>query len=333
MYKRTLGIAAILASMIGGSALAADLPAKAVVKKAPPPPAPFFLVNENSMSLSYAFRATNPGAGVTGKVVSNFTHFDVWEYGTNFFTIDWLKATSWATPAAPCDRGAASNPTGQGCAGYSEIYGLYRSTIGWNQLTHSKMFAAGPLTNIEFVWGSDWNTDNTTLGSQKFSYQGGLQFDFASAYHGFLNVGLFAYKEHQNDGFSALGLCNGGIYGPCNITGRQSFDTTWAVEYLYVQPLGFLPDYIPLTFKSFAVIHGPKGAGETGVPPRVTEELTQQTLSLDVGKMVTGKADMVSIWGAYRYWHNKFGLNPTTTGMPSNTTTESTAIVGTTVAF
>jgi len=35
-----------------------------------------------------------------------------------------------------------------------------------------------------------------------------------------------------------------------------------AIEALYVQPLGFLPEYLPVTFKSLAVIHGPKGAGE-----------------------------------------------------------------------
>jgi hypothetical protein len=319
--------------MIGGSALAADLPAKAVVKKAPPPPPPFFLVNENSMSESYAFRATNPGTGVTGKIVSNFTHFDVWAYGTNFFTIDWLKATSAATPAAPCDRGTASNPVGQSCAGYSEIYGLFRSTIGWNQLSHSKNFAMGPLTNIEFAWGSDWNTDNTTLGSQKFSYQGGLQFDFMAYHKGFINIGLYAYKEHQNDGFSALGLCTGGIYGPCNTTGRQDFDTTWKIETLWVQPLDFLPEWLPVTFKSLDIIQGPKGAGETGEPKRITEYLTQQTLSLDVGKIFMGTPDMVSTWVAYRYWKNKFGIDAATFGFAPNTVTESTALVGVTVAF
>jgi len=62
------------------------------------------------------------------------------------------------------------------------------------------------------------------------------------------------------------------------------------------------------------------------VPQRITEYLTQQTLSLDVGKMVTGKSDMVSVWVAYRWWKNKFGLDPATTGF--NGTLESTARTG-----
>jgi len=324
MYKRTLGLAAILASSIAGGAMAADLPVKAT--KAPPPPPPFFLVNENSMSESYAFTATNPGAGKTPKFISNFTHFDVWAYGTNFFTIDYLKATNGhTTPSAPCDNPLYGGP--QACPGYTEIYGLFRSTLGWNQLSGTKNFSAGPLTNIEFVWGSDWNTDNTTLGSAKRSIQGGIQLDFAAPYHGFLDVSLNAYKEWQHDGFGAAFPFGFG-YNPGE---SVSFNTTWAVEALYVQPLGFLPPSLPLTFKSLEVIHGPKGAGEFGVPQRITEYLTQQTLSLDVGKMVTGKSDLVSIWVAYRWWKNKFGLDPVATGFVG--TTESTAITGVTVAF
>src|SRR6266852_3575487 len=109
-----------------GSAFAADLPAKA---KTPPPEAPFFLVNQNSLSYSYAFTANNPGAGKTPKDVLSFTHFDVWAYGTNFFNVDWLKATNGkappnGTPAAPCDFNGTSV-----CSGYTEIYGLFRSTF------------------------------------------------------------------------------------------------------------------------------------------------------------------------------------------------------------
>lgn len=333
MYKRILeiaGIAALAASTMAGAALAADvLPTKAPPKKAPPP-APFFLVNENSMSLSYAFTATNPGAGKTPKIVGNFTHFDVWAYGTNFFTVDWLKATNGnappnGTPAAPCDFNGTSV-----CAGYTEIYGLFRSTIGWNQLSHSKMFSAGPLTNVEFAFGSDLNTDNTTLGSAKRSIQGGLQFDFAAFDKGFVNVGVYAYHEWQNDGFSAKNACDT-AYGPCNLSGKVDFDTTWKIELLYVQPLWFMPQWLPVTFKSLDIVQGPKGSGETGAPKRVTEYLTQQTLSLDVGKMAWETPDQFSVWVSYRYWKNKFGLDPVATGFVG--TTESTWLTGATWAF
>jgi hypothetical protein len=328
VFATTAALAiALAATTLAGSAFAADMPVKT---QTPPPEAPLFLVNQNSLSYAYAFTANNPGAGKTPKDILSFTHFDVWAYGTNFFNVDWLKATNGAAPpngapAAPCDRLGTSD-----CAGYTEIYGLFRSTFGWNQIFNTKAFAVGPLTNIEFVVGSDLNTDNTTLGSAKRSIQGGLQFDFATPYKGFINVGAFAYKEWQNDGFAALG-----IGGNQNLSGKVDFDATWAVEVLYVQPLGFQP--LPLTFKSLAVIHGPKGCGEPCNPgpglERTTEYLTQQTLALDVGKLAWGKPDQFSVWTAYRWWKNKFGIDPNQPFGPFGFTVESTWLTGATWTF
>jgi hypothetical protein len=308
------------------SASAADMPVKE--KKAPPPPeAPFFFVNQNSISYSYAFTANNPGAGTTPKNILSFTHFDVWAYGTNFFNVDWLKATNGAAPpngapAAPCDLFDTSV-----CPGFTEIYGLFRSTFGWNQIFNTKAFAVGPMTNIEFVVGSDLNTDNTTLGSAKRSIQGGLQFDFATPYKGFFNISISAYKEWQHDGFASLGTVNP--------SGKVDFDATWAIEALYSQPLDFQP--LPLTFKSFVVIHGPKGCGEACNPgpglKRTTEYLTQQTLLLDVGKLAWGKADQFAVWGAYRWWKNKFGIDPNQPGFSFPFTVESTWLTGATLTF
>ncbi len=225
----------------------------------------------------------------------------------------------------PCDRGA---PFG-GCSGYTEIYGFFRSTFGWNQLTGTKNFAFGPLTNISFIVGADLNTDNTSLESAKRSIEGGVQFDFAAPYKGFLNVAVVAYKEWQNDGFAALGTINP--------SGKVDFDTTWGIEALYVQPLGFLPPSIPLTFKSLLVIHGPKGCGEVCNPgpglQRTTEYLTQQTLALDVGQMVWNKPGKVSVFGAYRYWKNKFGIDPNQSFGTFPFTVESTWLAGATITF
>jgi hypothetical protein len=332
--SKLLSVSAVLAIAVAtitwGSASAADMPVKE--KKPPPPPeAPFFFVNQNSLSYSYAFTANNPGAGTTPKNILSFTHFDVWAYGTNFFNVDWLKATNGAappngTPAAPCDFNGTSV-----CSGFTEIYGLFRSTFGWNQIFNTKAFAVGPMTNIEFVVGSDLNTDNTTLGSAKRSIQGGLQFDFATPYKGFVNVSFNAYKEWQNDGFAAQGVGNG-----LNLSGKVDFDATWAIEALYSQPLSFQP--LPLTFKSFAVIHGPKGCGEPCGPvgpglKRTTEYLTQQTLLLDVGKLAWGKPDQFAVWTAYRWWKNKFGIDPNQPGGSFPFTVESTWLTGATWTF
>ena len=346
--KMMLLVAALMVAATGCAA-AADMPVKAPTPVKPPP---FFIVNDNSVGYYYAPTATNPGAGQTPKHVLFFTHFDVWGYGTNFFNVEWLKATNakaplLGTPAAPCDQNGPLDPPGsERCPGYTEIYGFVRSTFGWNQIFNTKAFAVGPLTNIEFAVGADLNTDNTTLGSAKRSIQGGLQFDFAAPYKGFLNVAAFAYKEWQHDGFASTFP-----FEPIpNPSGNVDFDTTWAVEVNYAQPLGFLPASIPLTYKALVVIHGPKGCGETCAPLgpgliRTTEYLTQQTLNLDVGKMAWDKTNQLSVFVGYRFWKNKFGIKttqpngesldnpnePKTQTFPF--TTESTWLLGTTLTF
>lgn len=320
MFARVLSLAALLAVTASGIAAAADMPVKAVK---PVTPAPFFFVNDNSIGYSYQWLATNPGAGKSPKHVLNFTHFDVWAYGTNFFTVDWLKATrSGETPAAPCDNPLAG---ATGCTGYTEIYGFFRSTFGFNEIFGTKAFSMGPLTNVSLMVGADLNTDNTTLGSAKRSIEAGLQFSFVAPYKGFINLTPTIYKEWQHDGFGATSVFG---YNP---SGDVSFRTTWGFEWLYVQPLGFLPPSIPLTLKAFGTIHGKKGAGEPGVPERTVEYFLQENLELDIGKVLGTRPGMYSVYVGFRYWKNKFGLDPVATGFTG--TVESTWITGANIAF
>jgi hypothetical protein len=341
MY-RALALAALLATTVTGGARAADMPTKAVFKT---PEAPFFIVNDNSMSYSYVFKGAVPGTGYTPKNVYSFTHFDVWAYGTNFFNMDYLKATKggfsgsplqgtafYGGPAAPCDVGNAANPAAF-CEGFAEIYALYRSTIGWNQLFNTKAFSAGPLTNIEFAWGSDVNADNTSLGSAKRTIQGGLQFDFSAPYKGFFNVAIYAYKEWQHNGIPV-------IFNPAVTSDSREFNTTWKIEYFYNQPLAFLPEWLPMTFKALGVIQGPKGqgaqTGQVNPPQTITEYHFWEVLSLDVGKMISNKPGMFSIWASYSWWKNKFGINPAPVAQGGSglcCTIESTFITGATWAF
>jgi hypothetical protein len=66
---------------------------------------------------------------------------------------------------------------------------------------------------------------------------------------------------------------------------------------------------------------------------RTTEYLTWQTLHLDVGKMVWNQANRFSIWGDYRWWKNKFGIDPNQPNGPFPFTLESTWTAGTTLTF
>src|SRR5258705_3334968 len=152
--RRTVTAAALsLARPVpAGYAVAADMAVKALK---PVAEVPFFLVIDDRVSFSWMPKGTDPGMfsvrpdgsinGTTAKQVYSFTHFDAWAYGTNFFTISLFKSDH-NDPANPCtNAGVVFNPgTGiaspANCEGASEIYGLFRSTFGWNEIFNTKAF-------------------------------------------------------------------------------------------------------------------------------------------------------------------------------------------------
>ncbi len=340
MKSRVL-LAATIAVVAGLSgAKAADMPN---TKSAPaaPAPAPFFFVHDHTVSLSYQFNATDPGvfnaSGSTfPKTVLNFTHFDVWGYGTNFFTIDLLKSTA-KDPSAPC-----GGPGGfVGCAGATEIYGLFRSTLGFNELFHTKAFSMGPLLDVSLEVGGDANTENNFLAPAKRDIVAGLEFTFGLPYKGHFNISPLFYKEWNHNSF-LMPAVFGGVNGPTD--GNTNYNGTWALEMNYAMDLGFLPDAFPLTFSGYANFYGPKGTGVSNLvplatqPQTVTEFNSQQKLSLDLAKMVLGAqySHFFDVWVGYRYWQNKFGLDRTNgvcVGVGNTSCTESSWTTGVSVKF
>ena len=326
---RNIALAAAAATIATVSmASAADLPSKKGPAAAAAP-APMFFVNDNTISYSYQFNATDPGVrGKFGKNVFTFTHFDVWAMGTNFFNIDLLKSPG-ADPSSPC--GLPGQP-GMGCAGATEIYGLFRSTLGLNQLMGTKSFSMGPMSNVSLEVGADFNTMNSALAPAKKSLVAGLQFSFDLPYKGFFNISPLYFKEWNHNAFAQLDGVPGGNIG---------FNGTWAVETVYSLPLGFMPAAVPLTFSGRAAFYGPKGTGSALIPSNaanktVTEFNSEQRLTLDVGKMVSGRSDIVSAFVAYRYWTNKFGIsssNGACIGRNAGSCTENAASLGVNVKF
>src|SRR5258708_36115640 len=156
-----------------GFARAADLPVKAAKKTAD---VAFFRVIDDRVTFSWMPSGTAPGVfsvkpdgsinGKAAKQVYSFTHFDAWAYGTNFFTISMFKS-GHNDPANPCtNAGVVFNPgtllaTPANCAGATEIYGLFRSTFGFNEIFNTKAFSMGPLHNVSLEAVMDGTTENT----------------------------------------------------------------------------------------------------------------------------------------------------------------------------
>ncbi len=360
---------ATLAFAATGSAVAADLD-KLPVKAKPIADAPFFLVIDDRLTYSFIPNGTDPGAfsknpngtnnGNTAKQVVSFTHFDAWAYGTNFFTISMFKSDH-NDPASPC-LGLPGSVTVTGgstnCAGATEVYGLVRSTFGWNEIFNTKQFSIGPLHNISFEVGGDVETENTFLAPAKRDLVAGLQFAFDLPYKGYFNVAPLAYKEINHNAFDSCGVSIlGGTPGTPGVTcltdANTNFKTTWAVETNYYMDLGFLPPSLQyFAISGRAAWYGPKGDENSPLVGVVGGPLSTATktefnsepirLTFDAAKAIWGPkyGHFLDVWVAYRYWQNKFGLDHAAApgicnvgGVSTNSCTESSVYTGVTVKF
>lgn len=340
MSKQKVSICTVvLATMsLGGAALSADLPSK--------DPAPsgkeqsWFVVNDNSVSFTWFPRATDPGVpgnGIAGepnafnKFVGSATHFDVWAYGTNYFNIDILKSDN----NDPVNGQFSPRATGA-----IELYALERSTLGFNQLTHSKMFENFLFKNIEFEFGGDVETDNDQLGPEKRDVVFGPQFDLNLP--GTVNLSILAYKEWNNNNFYIV---------PGMFSGATDFQWAPRIELMVNEPLTFLP--WPVSWHNFTGVTFPKGTGIsqsqlaalcggtcTGPNPfsafTKIEVFEDNRLVLDASKQWFNKPGVWEIYVGYRYWDNKFGTDhnaPLYAQVSPGTSVESTAYIGTTFHF
>ena len=273
-FRQTAFVAAALslATLVStGSAGAADLPpTDPPVKAKLLPDLPFFFVNDNRITFAYMPTATfagdysrNPDGSIDGKTAKQvyaFTHFDEWAYGTNLFNISLYKMDK-NTPAAPCTNADVIYSTPATCAGASQVWGIERSTFGWNQIFDTKAFSIGPLHNISFEVGAEASTSNDFNAQAKRAYLAGLQFAFDLPYKGYFNVAPMAYKETNHSAWLQCGLFGPGVPGvTCLVDGNTDFKTTWTVETNYYMDLGFLPENMRFwSISGRASWIGPKG--------------------------------------------------------------------------
>lgn len=238
-------------------------------------------------SLFVANPGGNPGSSKgsrdVNKVIFNVGHFDVWDYGSNFFNVDALLSNP---------NEAAYHSSG----GSTEYYGLYRG-----QLSPDKIFGIntnfGFIQAINFEFGGDLETENTQFAPNKKLVVAGPNFHF-NVPAGFLDIGVHVSKEWNNNGFCTDACAKPG--------GPVSFHATPEFEFVWLFPLSFTG--LPLDFRGFMNIILPKGktgfGGET-----VTEVLARPQVQLDLGKMLWGKSHKPDVYLAVEVWENKFGNN------------------------
>jgi nucleoside-specific outer membrane channel protein Tsx len=240
---------------------------------------------------------SNPGGGKgsrdVNKIIVNVGHFDVWDYGSNFFNVDILFSN-------------ANEPANNSAGGSTELYGVYRG-----QLSPDKIFGIntkfGPFDAINFEFGGDAETENTAFAPDKKLLVVGPNFHVAMP-AGFLDIGVHVSKEWNNNGIA------GGLI-PLNIPGTQfktptNFHATPEFEFVWLYPLAFTG--LPLDFRGFMNVVAPKGKDGFGNQTS-WEVLARPQLQLDLGKVLGGKSHKPDMYLAVEFWENKFGNKSDTT--------------------
>jgi nucleoside-specific outer membrane channel protein Tsx len=252
--------------------------------------------SDTSIGLRDGWSQSNPGGNPgdekgsrdVNKLIVNVGHFDVWDYGSNFFNVDVL----FSNP-----NEAAYNSSG----GSTEFYAVYRG-----QLSPDKIFGIntkfGPFSAINFEFGGDAESENTQFAPNKKLLVAGPNFHVALP-AGFLDIGVHVSKEWNHNGFCADACTQPG--GPVN------FHATPEFEFVWLYPLAFTG--LPLDFRGFMNIVLPKGKDGFG-GNTYTEILARPTLQLDIGSMLFHKAHKPDIYFAVELWEHKFGASSKTAG-------------------
>ena len=238
--------------------------------------------SDNQIQFTYGPAFKEPGVANGAnidKVVVTLQHFDAWQYGTNFINIDALFSNG-------------RNPSSGSTGGATEVYALYRGNLSGNAIFGDKKFSFGPVKDLRFELGFDFNTKNDAFAPAKKLVVAGPNIAFDVP--GFLNLGLHVAHEWNHNGLTSPARSD------------VNFDATFEAELTWMQPLTFTG--LPLKFDGFLNVVAPKGKDGFGAQT-VTEVLTQPRLVLDAGDLLFKKANFLDFYVGYQYWLNKFGNN------------------------
>jgi hypothetical protein len=359
LNARYLRTAALVVSMAASATLAhaADMPIKAA-----PVATPFFLVNDNSVSFTYFPGSTDPGvygATYNARYQFDLTHFDVNRWGTNFIDFNYQQY-------------GKKDPIQSmyGAQGSVEADALVRNTLSGNAFLGKNFFSNYITKDISLAYGGLFVVVDNFLAPQTHQYDIGAQFTLNLP--GTVNLSVYAQKETHHVTQDAVCPTAGGFFAPpsgipgpsaiaaCPFTGDQNFKWAPRLELVMLEPLTFLPTWLPLSWNSFTGVTLPKGTGLSqanvvalenaggwcftgGNNPNnpcgaetKTEVFSENRLVLDVGKMYWNKAGLWETFVGYRYWSNKFGTDHNAglfSVLTPNTSIESTAFFGTTYHF
>ena len=210
------------------------------------------------------------------KNIFNFNHVSGYNYGSNFFNVDFLMSDK-----------ADGNGTANG--GAQETYVVYRHTLDMAKITGMNL-SFGPIKTINATVGFDWNAKaDGGYNSKKRMLVAGPTFAI-NIPAGFLNVGLYQLWESQAKAD----------------TPRYHYDAHPMLNLVWGIPLGKETGF---SFEGFANFITSKGKSENLVSDTAAETNIDMQVMYDASSFIGAKPKTFKVGIEYQYWKNKFGNN------------------------
>lgn len=219
----------------------------------------------------------NPQA--ISKNIFALTHASGYQYGSNFFNVDFLQSDS-KDPASLTQN-----------SGAQEAYVVYRHTLDLGKITGKNM-QFGAVRGVGITAGFDWNTKNDVgYNSRKRMLVLGPSLMWEVP--GFLNTSLVLLQESN---------APSGAFPPIsNVKSRYHYKThpmltmSWGIG---------LSEQI--SFEGYANFIANKGSNEVGQQTGAETNIDMQ-LMWDVSHLMGSKPKTFKLGVEYQYWNNKFG--------------------------
>ncbi|MEM5311138.1 hypothetical protein VSR72_05175 [Paraburkholderia sp. JHI869] len=225
-------------------------------------------------------------AGAPAKITQNIGYLTTtggFRFGSYAFNVDYLVSSMANPEAGPTNAYGYPTP---GSGGAQELYSVGRVSFSASKI-FGKSFSYGFMRDFGLTIGYEFGTKNDAYAERARMVVVGPTIDLAIP-NGFWNITLGVRTESNHNGIENV---------------EVHFNPAVHLESSWLYPFRIGP--VPLVFKGFASVTGPKGKDGFGVQT-TTEFLTRAYLLADLGSFA-GHPRTVYAGLGYEYWHNMYG--------------------------
>jgi hypothetical protein len=235
-------------------------------------------VSWNDTYIGYRYGSNFHYPGVPDKVAQNIGYLATtggFKFGSYAFNVDYIISNS-ANPEAG----------GPSSGGAQELYSIGRVTLSAGKIL-GRPVGIGIIRDVGLTGGFEVGTKNDAYAQRARMLVFGPTIEFALP-RGFLNLTAGLRTESNHNGIVGVDV---------------RYNTAWHVESSWLFPFRAGP--VPLMFRGFASVTGPKGKDGFGVET-TTEFLTRVSLLADLGSFA-GHPRTIYAGVGYEYWYHMYG--------------------------